>query len=68
MSGQRKSCSKYKKEMDEYIRTHSPYAPSKPCDVDLRAFTKYVKEKGLSSEDITPDIVELFTHSTHALD
>lgn len=60
MSGQRKNYSEYKKEMDEFIRTHPPYAPSKPCSVDLRAFSKYVKENGLSNEDVTPEIVEMF--------
>lgn len=61
MSGQRKNYSEYKTEMDEYIRTHPPYAPSKPCNVDLRAFSKYLKENGLTNEDITPEIVEMFT-------
>ena len=61
MSGQRKNYSEYKKEMDDYIRTHPPYAPSKPCNVDLRAFSKYLKENGLSNEDITLEIVEKFT-------
>lgn len=61
MSGQRKNYSDYKSEMDEYIRTHPPYAPSKTCNVDLRGFSKYVKENGLSNEDITPEIVEMFT-------
>lgn len=61
MSGQRKNYSEYKKEMDEYVRTHPPYAPSKPCNVDLRAFSKYMKENGLSNKDITPEIVEKFT-------
>ncbi len=60
MSGQRKNYSEYKKEMDEFIRTHPPYASSKPCNVDLRAFSKYVKENGLSNEDVTPEIVEMF--------
>lgn len=61
MSGQRKNYSEYKNEMDEYIKTHPPYAPSKPCNVDLRAFSKYLKENGLSNEVITPEIVEKFT-------
>lgn len=60
MSGQRKNYSEYKKEMDDYIRTHPPYVPSKPCNVDLRAFSKYVKENGLSNEEVTPEIVEMF--------
>lgn len=60
MSGQRENYSEYKNEMDKYIKTHPPYAPSKPCNVDLRAFSKYLKENGLSNEDITPEIVEKF--------
>lgn len=60
MSGQRKNYSEYKNEMDEYIRTHPSYAPSKPCNVDLRAFSKYVKDNGLSNEDVTPEMVEKF--------
>lgn len=61
MSGQRKNYKQNKVEMDEYIKTHQPYAPIKPCNVDLRALSKYVKENGLSNEDITPEIVEVFT-------
>lgn len=61
MSGQMKNYNVHKKEMDEYISTHPPYSPSKPCDVDLRAFSKYVRENGLSNKDITPEIVEMFT-------
>lgn len=61
MSGQRKNYSEYKKEMEEYIKTHPPYAESKLCNVDLRAFYQYVKENGLSNEDITPEIVAMFS-------
>ena len=61
MSGQRKNYNEYRKEMDEYISTHPPYSLSKSCNVDLRAFSKFVKENGLSNKDITPEIVEMFT-------
>ena len=61
MSGQRKNYSVYEKQINEYVKKHPPYAPSKPCNVDLRAFSKYLKENGLTNEDITPEIVEMFT-------
>ncbi len=61
MSGQRKNYNKYHKQLQEYVKKHPPYAPSEPCNMDLRAFAKYVKENGLSNDDITPEIVERFT-------
>ena len=61
MSGQRKNCSEYEKQMNEYVRKHPPYVPSIPCNIDLRAFARYVKENNLSNEDITSEIVEKFS-------
>ena len=60
MSGQRKNYNDYKKQMDEYVKTHPPYAPSEPCNIDLRALSRYVKENNISNSDITSEIVEKF--------
>ena len=60
MSGQRKNYREYEKQMNEYIRTHPPYAPSEPLNVDLRALSRYCKENNISNMDVTPDIVEKF--------
>ena len=60
MSGQRKNYDDYKKQMKEYIKTHPPYAPSEPCNIDLRALSHYVKENNISSSDVTSEIVEKF--------
>lgn len=60
MSGQRKNYSECEKQMNEYIRTHPPYAPSEPCNIDLRALRHYVKENDISNRDVTPELVERF--------
>lgn len=60
MSGQRKNYSEYEKQINEYVRTHPPYAPHEPLDVDLRALSRYIKENNLSNRDVTPEIVEMF--------
>ena len=60
MSGQRKNYNEYKKQMEDYVKTHPPYAPSEPCNIDLRALSRYVKENNISSSDVTSEIVEKF--------
>ena len=60
MSGQRKNYSLYEKQMNEYIRTHPPYAPHEPLNVDLRALSRYMTENNISNQDVTPEIVEKF--------
>jgi len=60
MSGQRKNYNEYKKQMEDYVKTHPPYAPSEPCNIDLRALGRYVKENNISSSDVTSEIVEKF--------
>ncbi len=50
-----------RKMMDECIKKQNPYAPSKPLDVDLRAFYAHVKENNLSNQDITPETIEKFS-------
>lgn len=60
MSGQRKNYSEYKKQMEEYIRTHPPYGPYEPLNIDLRALSRYMKENNISNRDVTPEIVEKF--------
>ena len=60
MSGQRKNYNEYKKQMEDYVKTHPPYAPSEPCNIDLRALSRYVKENNISSNDVTSEIVEKF--------
>lgn len=50
MSGQRKNYSVYEKQINEYVRTHPPYAPSEPCNVDLRALSHYMKENNISKK------------------
>ena len=60
MSGQRKSYSEHKREMDEYLRTHNIYGPHEPSDVNLHALGKYIEENNLSNTDVTPEIVEMF--------
>ena len=60
MSGQRKNCSEYKKQMNEYLRTHNPYGPHEPCDIDLRALNNYMKENHISNTEVTPELAEMF--------
>lgn len=60
MSGQRKNYSVYEKQINEYVRTHPPYAPHEPCNIDLHALGRYMKENNISNRDVTPEIVEKF--------
>lgn len=60
MSGQRKNYKIIEEEINDYIETHNIYGPHEPLNMDLRAYFRYVKENNLSSEEITPDIVEMF--------
>ena len=60
MSGQRKNYNQFEQQINEYVETHNVYGPHEPLNMDLRAYFKYVKENNLSSEEITPDIVEMF--------
>ena len=60
MSGQRKSYSEHKREMEEYLRKYNIYGPHEPCDVNLRALSNFMKENNLSNTDVTPEIVEMF--------
>ena len=59
MSGQRKNYKLHEEQMDEYLRTHNPYA-SEPCNIDLRALNQYMKDNNLSNRDVTPEIAEKF--------
>lgn len=61
MSGQRKNYNEYERQMEEYIRTHPPYAPHEPCNIDLRGLSRYLKENNLSNRDVTPEILEKFS-------
>ncbi len=60
MSGQRKNYKIIEEEINDYVETHNIYGPHEPLNMDLRAYFRYVKENNLSSEEITPDIVEMF--------
>lgn len=59
MSGQRKNYNVHEEQMNEYLRTHDPYA-SEPCNIDLRALNQYMKDNNLSNRDVTPEIAEKF--------
>lgn len=60
MSGQRKSYNEYEKQINEYLKEHSPYEQGEPLGVDLRALSCYLNEKGISRKDVTPEIVKKF--------
>lgn len=36
------------------------YEPHPPLDIDIRAYSKYIREHGLSAEDVTEEIMEKF--------
>ena len=36
------------------------YEPHPPIGINIRAYSKYIREHGLSAEDITPEIMEKF--------
>lgn len=54
---------KNKKQIaEEFIQRVNPYEASEEKRyIDLRAYTDYVKKNNLSGEDITEDILKLFT-------
>ncbi len=62
MNGQTVLSKKQKDEMiKDFIERVNPYNPQKSDKtVDLRAYAKYVKEKGLSGKEITPEIMNMF--------
>ena len=60
MSGQRKNYSVYKKQIEDHIKKHPPYALHEPCNIDLHALGRYLKEMGISNKDVTSDILEKF--------
>jgi len=60
MSGQRKNYKLIERQINEYVETHNIYGPHEPLNMDLRAYFRYVQENNLSSEEITPEIVEMF--------
>ena len=60
MSGQRKNYSDYEKQINEYVKKHPPYGKQEPLDIDLRAFSRYLKENNISSNEVTPEVINKF--------
>lgn len=46
--------------VDEYIKRNNPYLPHTSIDIDLRAYSRFIREHRLKSEEITEEIMEQF--------
>ena len=49
------------KVVDEYMQDYNPYEKHEPLQFDLRGYAQYVKEHNLKPEDITLEILTLFS-------
>lgn len=49
------------KIVEEYLKRTNPYEQPKPINYDVRAYAAYVEEHGLSANEITPKILQMFT-------
>ena len=49
------------KVVDKYMQDYNPYEKHEPLQFDLRGYAQYVKEHNLKPEDITLEILTLFS-------
>lgn len=49
--------------VEEYIKCVNPYEKQPPLAFDLRGYAAYVAEKGLKANDITPEILQMFSRA-----
>ena len=61
MNGQTKSFKEKQRLVDDYILSNDPYRKLVPLHLDLRQFAKYVKDKKLKPDEISSDIVAMFS-------
>ncbi len=61
MNGQTKSFKDKQRLVDDYILKNDPYKKLVPLRLDLRRLAKYVKEKDLKPDEVSCDVVAMFS-------
>lgn len=46
--------------VDEFIKRVDPFKKHAPINVDLRAYSRYIRENNIPTEKITPEIMNQF--------
>ncbi len=56
----RKLKKKRKMEMKAFLKMYNPYKPLKTFPINLRAYSRYLREHNIPPEEATEEIVNMF--------
>lgn len=60
MLGQKKLTDEKDVIIQKYLEEHDPYNPPKITNMDLRGYSKYVKEHNIPHDKIPVEVMEMF--------